>query len=60
VTAGGRRREPRLDQRDDLRARTLCRQRLDQRLALHLRQITQQLDKCPEILRFHGVPAARN
>ena len=58
MTAGRRRREPRLDQRDDLLAGALRRQRIDERIALDLTEVAQLLDKSPEIQRLHDTPAA--
>ncbi len=53
MTARGSQREPHLDHGDRLVRRTLSGERRDKRRALHLGQIAELIDKCPEILGFH-------
>ena len=54
VATGGSCRKARFNQGGHFVGRALRRQRCDDRIALHRRQITQLFDECPEFLSFHG------
>ena len=57
MTTRRRRREPRLDQSDNLLARARRRQRLDKCFTLNLAEIAQLFDKCLKIVSLHDILA---